>query len=427
MRCVKILLLFVFPMVINNLSAAADADVVTTDVGSEMYKDVKKLSDNLYSAKMPGELNLVMERVDDSNIELWKHYIKIQGYGVYRLRDDLVQHGIGGHFLRVLNETDSKKNEIWVAYITSGKPQKIPQEIRHYDSTEREECNNTFAKDIKMFVTVTSSPNALITSHMGVGASIESQRVGRPKGISVDLHSFAAKVMLIRNPKRLYQVNAPVYAMEKIFLDTMPAGAIFVGTKEMQANMIERREISFEVFKQQNISKYNEEKEKRRTKLVKKAENLAEMFLEVGDVDFDETDKEIMKLMDKNAKGEYVLNPVRVEGYLNPIMLSVMGNLYNRFKNPYFFENASGDDATIKLLKCMEMHPPLISIGNKLYPDDHFTIFDRHHQTVPWLTVNKSNPDYDWMFADPFCAAPGTHYIVVDLKALADARPVVAF
>lgn len=420
----KILLLFVFQMVLNNLSAAAD--VVTTDVGYAMYKDVKKLSDKLYTAKMPDGLNLVMERVDDSNIGLWKHYIDIQNSGVYRINANIQTRGIGGHFLRVLNETNSKKNEIWVAYITSGNPQKIPQEIRHYDHDEREECNDTFAKDIKMFVTVTSSPNGLITSHMGVAASIESQSAVRQKGISVDLHSFAAKVMLIRNPKRLYQVNAPVFAMEKIFLDAMPAGAIFVGTKEMQATMIERRKISFEQFMAENISKIEEAKEKRRKKLNRRLSNVKEL-LQGGEEDLDETDKEIMALMDKDVTGGYVVNPEREKLYLEFFVLQDMKILYKSFKNPYFFGSANGEDATIKLLECMKMHPPLLSIGSKHYIDNHFTIFDRDNPTNPWLTVDKSNPDYDWMFADPFSPAPGTHYITVDLKVLADARPVLAF
>jgi hypothetical protein len=44
------------------------------------------------------------------------------------------------------------------------------------------------------------------------------------------LHALAAKVMLIRNPARLYMVNAPTAEMERIIATFVPQ--TFVGTKE---------------------------------------------------------------------------------------------------------------------------------------------------------------------------------------------------
>jgi hypothetical protein len=79
-----------------------------------------------------------------------------------------------------------------------------------------------FAKHIKMFVTVTSSLNAIFITYMGVTASIEGVRSGT-RGISFDLHSFAAKIMLMRNPKRLYQINQPVLQMGNILIKAIDA------------------------------------------------------------------------------------------------------------------------------------------------------------------------------------------------------------
>jgi hypothetical protein len=214
-----------------------------------------------------------MERVDRCNVALWQHYIDVQrnpravdaaglmvGQGGKSLQKGYLTDG-SYHFSRVLGEVSRTNNEIWVAYITKDMtPQKIPESIRSYGAGDLDDYfrmggldsfKRSFPQNIEMFMTVTSSPSALITSHMGIASSIEG--VGRrTKGTSVNLHSFAAKVMLMRNPQRKYMVNAPVFAMEKIIADALP-GFVFVGTREMKHIMEERQQISFDEFHAQNL------------------------------------------------------------------------------------------------------------------------------------------------------------------------------
>lgn len=53
--------------------------------------------------------------------------------------------------------------------------------------------------------------------------------IERKLGRSMDLHSFAAKVMRIVYPNKKYMLNAPAKAVANIFLKKMPKGTIFVG------------------------------------------------------------------------------------------------------------------------------------------------------------------------------------------------------
>ena len=107
-----------------------------------------------------------------------------------------------------------------------------------------------------MYVTVTTNANALITSHMGVTMSVEgaARRLkghSQAKGTSVDLHAFAAKVMLMRNPLRKYMINAPMRDMEKIIAKALP-NSIHVGTKEQEAIIMERKDLTFQSYMANN-------------------------------------------------------------------------------------------------------------------------------------------------------------------------------
>ncbi len=336
--------------------------VIDSTVGSE-----------LYAAKIPHradfedrELYCVMERVNDDNIKSWKQYANVQGHArVVETTLSLVGEdgkklfpkgnpGDGSqHFNEVLKKTSRQLNEIWVAYVTTNRkiehissgfsvyytPGHIDETLHlHHKSWtgSPDRAGNSFAKNIQMFVTVTSSPEALITSHMGIATSVEAIITGRMKGISVDLHSFAAKVMLQRNPKRRFMVNAPLPTMEEIMLKALPTGSVFIGTREM---------------------------------------------LEI----------------------------------------------YNTKSWTYF---AKDDPREIKLVKMMREHPSFLSVDDDGEEQgrrfkEKFTIYDKDDPTRVWLgPIDDRSPTYNWMFASAFIPAGFTHYVVVDLLALANARPI---
>ncbi len=158
------------------------------------------------------------------------------------------------HFMEVLNEVYLVKNEVWAAYITKADfPIKICEGLGFYSPEFFHNQDDRFAKDIEMFVTVTSSPHAYITSHMGIASTLEGLTT-RQKGTSLDLHSFAAKVMLNRNPDRRSMVNAPVFAMEQIIIKALP-NDIFVGTRQMRKRMQAAQGVGFREY----CSRYRED------------------------------------------------------------------------------------------------------------------------------------------------------------------------
>ena len=90
------------------------------------------------------------------------------------------------------------------------------------------------------------------------------------------------------------------------------------------------------------------------------------------------------------------------------------------------------------LEKLMEKYPPLLSVtsekrGNSSLIFRKFVIYDKDKPTTPWLTVEmdpSSLPTlhttpalgYDWMLTDTFQPQGTTHFILVDLKKMADSK-----
>lgn len=352
-------------------------------------QDVQKIDDDFYVGRIPGrDLSVVMERVNKSNIKAWSRYAKIQTrpYVVENVNSKCDENGIplqkgslaegSGHFEEILETVPYDENEVWVAYITKAKaPEKIPANVTNYDCEDALNRTHTFAKDIEMFVSITTSPEALITSHMGVASSIEG--VGnRSRGTSVDLHSFAAKVMLIRNPKRKYMVNAPADAMEMIFAKSLP-GSFHAGTLEMQRKMEKRQSITLEAFTNELLPKKS-----------RKAQEIAAI---------DPFDKRVMR--------EECLEGYSVE------------ERYHFYKNPYPFKSATATETkSEEFLKFMEKHPPILSSQK-----EKMTIFNPL-SNEPDLTIHKGDKRYKWTDVRVLKPCGTTHYVVVDLLELAQCK-----
>ena len=404
--------------------------------------DIQQIDENFYVGKMPSKkLWLAMERIDDSNFSLWKHYVSVQSHPrsstfaehlVDKDNNPLQKGSIGGaSFLAnaILNDVSYVDNEIWVAYITKAAiPQKIPNDIISYNAENVMSCNKPFAKDIEMFMTVTSSPQALITSHMGIAASVEGVR-DRAKGTSLDLHSFTAKVMLKRKPERKYMVNAPLFIMEKIITDALP-DFVFVGTREMQKIMEERQQVSLSDFTKQNRERINEE-------VAREANDDCDVKNKLlkNDLDAlkrssrkDETEISIRKNISLSLK--YTLLEMSTEGIVvvseSKRILRIDEQIEEEFQlfiNPYPYPPAN-DRATrsVDFLEFMTKHSPILSVDGEKTIRSNFTLFNPKKPTEPWLTVDNRNKDYEWMFQPPFQPMGLTHYMVVDLVALAESR-----
>jgi len=198
--------------------------------------NVNKISEGLYTGKVADTFYLAMERVDSKNINQWLKYaheqVEFEANLIYLPNKDG-----SAHFELVLKEYQSdeinqKDNELWIAYAST-----IPV-------TKKTQLSDGGAH-IDMFVTVVTSSEALITSHMGISRTWQAasdlqkkppRRIKHPDQ-SVHLHSFAAKVTKMRDPEKVYMLTAPAIAMRDILIKKMPPYSVFVGDSIYQQEL----------------------------------------------------------------------------------------------------------------------------------------------------------------------------------------------
>jgi len=70
-----------------------------------------------------------------------------------------------------------------------------------------------------------------------------------------------------------------------------------------------------------------------------------------------------------------------------------------------------------------------VQVKYEWHYDKSFEIYDPEHPTAPPFTTGPvaDGDTYTWLNLRPFLPAGNTHYVVVDLRKLADAKPVVEF
>jgi hypothetical protein len=401
------------------------------------YPGIVKPEEGFYIARMRSPQGkdqwLVAEQVTKENHGLWSQYMDVQTHE----RSAEVAGQLAGlkgttldgsrHFKRVLREVSYENNDIFVIYITNAsQPVKIVDGLRYYTHyTDK----NSFADSIETFVTMTSSPKALICSALGIASALENLQT-RQKGTGLDVLSFGAKVVKMRHPNCKFMINAPVYTVENMVAKELP-NSTFVGTREQREDMQKVLGIDKEEF----ISlKGASIKEKIRTRAMKEAdaenENLEDDLRSLREgkrqnATEDSLRQKAVEYLDKYSlvemgpEGRFVISEAKMESRY----IKRLENEFVEFKNPDEFRPYPREKASVEFLKCMEQHPPILS-GS---PYKVFTIFDPKQPDTPWLTINDSNrSDYDWMSKGVFAPAGNTHYMVVELDPLANCRPLIA-
>lgn len=208
-----------------------------------------------------------MEQVTDENKESWINYFTVQNNprvvsfaATYKSGIQKGSIGNGAGYAKSVLENTSLPNQNYIAYITSNPVLRATdrhsyftyssddidavwhgiyatekEDIQHWlenrDSTLERFSGNRFARDIKMYVTITTSPDALITSDMGITPTVESVLTGRPKNISITLYALAARVMQEIDPKKQYMLTVPVHHMTMLLARALPTD-LFYGTIE---------------------------------------------------------------------------------------------------------------------------------------------------------------------------------------------------
>jgi hypothetical protein len=214
------------------------------------YEGLKKIDDDLYVGKVADDFYLAMERVDSNNLDMWLEYAKKQVSWVDEARNKglrlkYLPSSYGSNGFKDVIEGYKKGtinpdyNELWVAYVSN-----IPISEKANLADEN--------PHIEMFVTVITSPHAVITSHMGISRTweaaldLEQETPLRKKhpDQSIHLHSFAAKIMKMRYPCKVYMLTTPLKVMREILVKKMPANSVFIGDNTYKVNIknFERRE-----------------------------------------------------------------------------------------------------------------------------------------------------------------------------------------
>ncbi len=188
----------------------------------------EKMSESFYVGTLKSrKLSVVMERItaQDQLVD-WRRYAKIQASppamaAVCGASGSFWQNPGSTFFEWVLAHKGYE--ELWAAYVTADlHPELHVKKFARYkmeDALSMREVKKqeTPASRIKMFMSVVSSPNALLTSHMGISTSVENVLAPKSENnLSLALHAFAARVMLMRGPKRRFMLTCPMPNMAAI-------------------------------------------------------------------------------------------------------------------------------------------------------------------------------------------------------------------
>lgn len=214
-------------------------------------------NEDLYYLEKNG-VYYVMERIDNRpRLEYWKEFIKKEesGYADYRRKylknmkkyenvkgllhfhtRDQSLSGALGSFKDVVTY-DNTHNELWIAYVKRVLSDKEKTELAEYitilpSNTKMEYDEDLYDPTIEMFVSVVTTEEAPMVTHMGITRSFNYLFRAMDKvkllhtGISLDLHSFAALIMTKKYKNKLYMMTTPVPMMRDIFLKYFPKGFI---------------------------------------------------------------------------------------------------------------------------------------------------------------------------------------------------------
>jgi hypothetical protein len=398
----------------------------TISISSEVRSmQVDEITENFYVGKIPQRaLWLAMERITDQNIEGWQHYASIQlkpNYDAPLPSPDGVKY-----FSRVLNEVYPHKNEMWIAYVTAMPPNSDDHKFDGYAAEKVSPEDNkkfsipTFPNQLKMFVTVVSSPSAKITSHMGISVTRENNYFPE-KGISLDLHSFAAKVMLMRNPQRRLMLNAPTHLMESIMEKALPPKSVFIGTREMLTEYKRRQTLTIENYQEEKQVFLKDEL----SQIDKIVEELQKAAQELKEQNCFEEAEEYLNggWLVLNENNDFVISTKGVE----KAKLGCSTNFFKEFeetKKYPSFESLLNYVKNVPLAEYLSDHPAILSVDRIEKAEEWLRIYDPCDCQKLWLEINKEDTDYNWMFTKPFKPGGTTHYVAVDLKALANCKAV---
>ena len=390
----------------------------------DFEKNIEKIGDGFYRGKIQHNdyqyLWCVMERIEPSSTQqkYWQEYalsqVKNEAEVMNRWAESEKKENQGARYFELV--LNNKYPETWVSYVTSDKdPQPTMMDKNH----------------IKMYMSVVSSKEALITSHMGISITVESITKKPARGISLSLHSFAAKVMLMENPERRFMINSPLVDMaviliksglKKLFIGNQSKAEELFGKNYYDANNSQVVDTAFDDYAEKD-------KAHQMAEIDDAANNVLELYnnkLEnAKNSDEDADISEILNaLAGESRAGRYLeIDEVNKKLAIDNQKTAV---LKNKIKNNkkfvpdlpiYSLQDKLG---LIKQPKkyytfWMEHRGIVERDGQKLY------IEDPENRGNTWLTIDKKNKTtYSWLFSPIFADVGGVGFFAIDLRELAE-------
>ncbi len=432
----KIASLYVYLIIIASHAVFASGEPCPALLGGsvgEPFPQLTKISDGFYLRPIlsadGAPLCVKMEKVTAENREAWSGYTGRQTRGESVLGTQVF--GSGGQALSfsamVLEKSrDFPSIEVWVAYVTADmEPSALDiAELGAYANCDDldsyiESFPDNKANQIRMLVTVTSSKDALITTHMGIGRTVQSlKRIQKgekePRNISLYLHSMAAQVMLTENPDQLFMINQPLDAMREIILKSLPVGACHVGTCDLVEKVgrkgefvsadvtDDERDEAKEILKKQ-LSNY--QKKERVGLLGKPYESEAKKSKALAQFKAD-----FRKVNYHLRFDDYVI----IDGDTVVLKGDEFASAYTRAADIYGY-NSSFDTKYGNFLEPLSdvviKHPPIVSIS-----DGKWSI--KHPRTGG--IIDLDSPIYPWVYFQPWFGSSTLPYLAVDLNILAN-------
>lgn len=245
----------------------------------EADESIHKVNDGLFYAKKH-EVFFVMERLTQENLETWEYYCANQYDGKdedgcignklktnidillsvlnlqHNLKFKFVLDGDHGVFFQMMRFYRALKNcptcEMWIAYVLSS--EEAPNGYRTKESLA----------EVELCFAVSTEKDAPVTSHMGIQRSrlyIHKHLEERLQNsisqettvlkhqwherISIPLHAFAAKVMLLRGPTKKFMINVPMFEMKNIMIRALPTESVWIGTKSFHAKDLNSKKTEY--------------------------------------------------------------------------------------------------------------------------------------------------------------------------------------
>ncbi len=389
-------------------------------------KNIEKIGDGFYRGKIKHEnykdgLWCVMERIEQESKQqkYWQKYAQSQVENETEIMNFLkseTKKNFGArYFEQVLSENHP---ETWVAYVTShANPQPHKVDKNH----------------IKMYMSIVSSQEALVTSHMGISMTVESIPQKPARGISLPLHSFAAKVMLMENPKRRFMINSPLVDMaviliksslKKLFIGSQSNAEKLFGKNYYDANNPKVVDAAFEDYV-----------EREKTRQIQDIDDTANWTLgllnkQVKEAQESDENTDISNILNKlgqDVLAEKYLEIDKVNGRF-AIDNQKINELKNKIKNneqffPYLHSYSLQKKLGL-LRKTKEYYTFLMKhrgIVEMKEDNSSMSIEDPENWNNIWLTIDSKNmATYSWLFEPTFGDLGFAGYFAIDLRELAE-------